>query len=194
MHGYRKDARVTPEALKRRARTWGALVMMSVAIAACGDKNATGPDDSGTPVTPVPSTLSGEWVYGNISPTNFWNDHTGQYAGNAYGIGVFLDLKPNGRFTQMVYIYTQQYNCATQTWTHMEGTVTVNGSQISFYPTKGNYKASDTCIASHNFQRPMSSSELSAEQGETWAWEIDDSSGQPKLYTGPGGPSEFRRS
>ena len=73
------------------------------------------------------------------------------------------------------------------------GTVTVSGSQITFYPNTGNYKASDTCVGKNNFQRAMTSSELQAEQGETWGWEIDASSGQPKLYTGPGGPSEFRR-
>lgn len=193
MQGYMKSARVAPVAWTRRARMWAAVLVLAIGTAACSDKNSTGPDNPGTPVTDVPANLSGEWVYGMISPTNFWDDHSGQYSGNAYGIGVWLNLQPNGRFTQLVYIYTQQYNCRTQTWTQMEGTVTVSGSQISFYPTKGSYKASDNCVASHNFQRSMSASELSAKQGETWAWEIDTSSGQPKLYTGPGGPSEFRR-
>jgi hypothetical protein len=189
-----KGARVSPVAWAARARRYSVIAAMAVVAAACGDKNATGPEDEPTtPVTSVPSQLAGEWMYGTISPTNFWNDHSGQYSGNAYGIGVFLDFKPNGRFTQLIYIYTQQYNCRTQTWTQMEGTVTVSGSQISFYPTKGNYKASDNCVSSHNFQRPMKASELQAEQGETWGWSIDQSSGQPKLYTGPGGPSEFRR-
>lgn len=194
MQGYMRNARVAPAALMRRARRWAALAVMGIAAAACGGSDkATGPDNPGTPVSDVPTDLSGEWVYGTISPTNFWNDHTGQYSGNAYGIGVWLDLKPNGHYTQLVYIYTQSYNCRTQTWTEMEGTVVVNGSQISFYPWNGQYKASDNCIASHNFQRSMTSSELSSKQGETWAWQIDESSGQPKLYTGPGGPSEFRR-
>lgn len=193
MREYMMSARAFPGAWLARARRSSAIVMVALLAAACSDKNATGPDDFDTPATDVPSQLSGEWMYGMISPTNFWNDHSGQYSGNAYGIGVWLDFTPNGRYTQLVYIYTQQYSCRMQTWTEMEGTVTVSGSQITFYPNAGNYKASDTCVGKNNFQRAMTSSELQAKQGETWAWEIDASSGQPKLFTGPGGPSEFRR-
>lgn len=193
MQSYMQRARVAPGAQMRRVRKWSTLLVFAAALAACSDGNGTGPDNPSTPSTPVPDQLSGEWVYGNISPTNFWNDHTGQYSGNAYGIGVILDLKPNGRYTQMVYIYTQQYACSMQTWTHTEGTVTVNGGQISFYPHKGNYKAADTCIGKNNFQRAMTGDEIASKQGETWAWEVDYSSGQEKLFTGPGGPSEFRR-
>jgi hypothetical protein len=192
MQAYTTSARI-PGAWLARARRSFAIVAIAAAAAACSDKNSTGPDDPGTPSTPVPSQLAGEWMYGTISPSNFWNDHTGQYSGNAYGIGVYLQFKPEGRYSQWVYIYTQQYSCRTQTWTYTEGTVTVSGSQISFYPSKGKYQASDNCVASHNFERPMTASELQAKQGETWGWQIDDSSGQPKLYTGPGGPSEFRR-
>lgn len=192
MQVYMKGARVAPGApMMRRVRTWSSLLVLAASIAACSD-SSTGPNTD-TPSTLVPDELAGEWVYGTISPTNFWDDHTGQYVGNAYGIGVILDLEPNGRYSQMVYIYTQAYSCRTQVWTHMEGTVTVNGSALTFYPHKGNYKAADTCIAKNNFQRAMTKQEIEDKQGETWAWQLDYSSGQEKLFTGPGGPSEFRR-
>lgn len=177
----------------RRARM--ALVIGALAAtAACGGgKDATGPDDSGLPRTDVPSSLAGDWFYGTISPTNFYDDHTGEYSGNAYGIGVYMQFAPNGTYKEYFYAYTQTYGCRTQVWTYMEGTVEVTSSSFTFYPSKGNYKVADTCVSGNNYTRNMTRDELVEKRGDSWQYYLDDSSGSARLYTGPGGPSEFRR-
>ena len=84
--------------LGRRLAIAGAALL----LAACGGSDkVAGPGGGGgdTPRSELPAALAGTWVYGNISPTNFWNEHTGQYAGNAYGFADYLSLDESGTYT-----------------------------------------------------------------------------------------------
>lgn len=170
-----------------------AITAVVVTLAACGGGDSTGPgavvDD--TPRTDVPSELAGDWLYGSISPTNFWNDHTGTYSGNAYGFSDYVMLEADGSYKRYIYIYTEYYGCRTQSYTYHVGTVTVNGGTITYYPQQGKYKATDNCVASRNFERPMSRDEVVDAQGDAWDWEIGvDALGQTVLLAGPSGSGE----
>jgi hypothetical protein len=170
------------------SRRAAALAICAVALAACGGDSSTGPGGGGgvdpdTPRSAVPQELARGWMYGLISPTDFWDDHTGQYLGNAYGAADYYTFSSDGHFTELVYIYTQVYSCRTQVWTQMEGTVVVSGSAITKYPSKGQYKVADTCSQRNNYTRPMTASELREKQGQTatWGWETDEYSGKTYL-------------
>jgi hypothetical protein len=185
-----------------RARNFGASRVRAAALviaatsllAACGGgDSATGPDpvDDSTPRTDVPSQLAGNWMYGSISPTNFWDDHTGQYSGNAYGFSDYVILSGNGTYERYIYIYTQYYSCRTQAYTVHRGTVTVSASAIAYYPQRGKYKVTDTCVSSRNYERNMTSEEVHDAQGESWDWELGTgSNGQTVLLLGPSGSGE----
>ena len=183
-------------------RAWaGALALcLTTVMAACGSDSSTGPggdsndgpggNPGGTPGTEVPSELAGAWRYGSISPTNFWDDHTGQYMGNAYGFGDFLSFERSGRYTRLVYIYTNSYGCQTQVWTQMEGTVRVDGFTFALYPTKGRYKVADNCAASRNYERPMTGDELAEKQGDLYNFTFANENGRSYLMIGVGDSEE----
>ncbi|SEU09117.1 hypothetical protein [Stigmatella erecta] len=155
-----------------------AWVCCAVLLSGCGDD-----ETSNTPSTPPPSELEGDWKFGTISFTNFWGDQ-GQYIGNAGGVAVFFDFDKSGKFKQQVYINQRSYNCVTQTWTEMEGTATFDATTFTAYPTKGRYKASDTCYSSNNFERDMTKAERE-DNITTYTWKYgkrDESYDDPKTY------------
>jgi hypothetical protein len=177
----------------RRSAARAAVLLSAALLTACGGDSSTGPGETpvfDTPRTEVPDVLVGRWMYGSISPTNFWNDHTGQYAGNAYGFADHITFQENGTYTRLVYIYTQNYGCRTQVWTQMQGTVTVDGETFTLYPGVGRYKAADTCIARYNFDRAMTRAELAEKQGDGYDWFFQTESGRTYLMVGPEGSGE----
>ena len=198
MSTMRPSSAARPAGRRTLRRAWAAALALSLtaAMAACGSDSSTGPGDNpgggpgGTPGTEVPSELAGAWRYGSISPTNFWDDHTGQYMGNAYGFGDFLNFQRNGRYTRLVYIYTNSYGCQTQVWTQMEGTVRVDGSTFALYPTKGRYKVADNCAASRNYERPMTGDELADKQGDAYNFTFESDGGRSYLMIGVGDSDE----
>jgi hypothetical protein len=165
-----------------------ALLSLSTLAAACGGSDsATGPSIGDTPRSEVPEELVGDWLYGSISPTNFWNDHTGQYAGNAYGFSDYWQLDEDGSFQRYIYIYTQNYGCRTQVWTHMQGTVVVSSGSLAAYPQRGDYKVADTCVSRNNYRRAMTRDELLDKQGDEFDYGFDVLNGQLWLLMAPSG-------
>jgi hypothetical protein len=138
----------------------------------------------------LPAELVGNWRYGRISPTNFWNDQTGTYAGNAYGMSDYYEIAAGGSYKRMTYIYTQAYNCRTQTWTEMEGTLTADAGRFTLAPAKGRYKVANNCAKSQNYTRPMTAAELKEKQGETWTWSRVQRDGRTVLAAGKTGRDE----
>lgn len=174
----RRAARASSAFVRRLALVCGAAL-----LAACGGSDAvTGPGGGGTPRSDLPEGLVGRWRYGVVSSTNFWNDHTGVYAGNAYGISDYYDFAANGTYKRLTYIYTNSYGCQTQVWTEMQGTLTADDERFTLYPTQGRYKVADNCAASRNYTRPMTAAELTERQGDVWVWERgQDAYGQEVL-------------
>jgi hypothetical protein len=187
-------------------RTWQwALVLCAMLGAACGG-DSTGPGgDVPTPPTDTPSGgnggdsngggnggggasipagLAGRWMHGTISPTNFWDDHTGEYMGNAYGMADYVTLGTDGRYEEFVYLYSQVYSCRTQIWTSKQGTYTVDGDVITFHLNSGKYQVADNCSERNNYTRPMNDDEVAEHQDEQWGWQLGESEydGSTLLY------------
>lgn len=169
----------------RRQSRMAATLVLATALIACSGSDSTGPgagNPGGGSGGNVPTELVGEWSYGAISPTNFWNDHTGQYSGNAYGVGAWFTFHAGGTYEQFIYQYTQNYNCQLQVWTWIRGNMDVQDSVISYFPTSGEYKVADNCVASHNYRRDMTSQEINSKQGEQWQWEFALNPNDGKTY------------
>lgn len=140
------------------------VALIALTLAACETSAATSPDGDDAPATgnpggSVPSAVLGGWRYGTVSSTNFWDDHTGVYAGNAYGISDQYEFAANGTFTEYIYIYTQAYSCRTQAWVEMRGTVRFDDAQFTKRVTSGRFKTVDSCASSHNKDRAMTAAE-----------------------------------
>jgi hypothetical protein len=150
--------------------TWAraALPVVAALLAtACQIEEATGPGDGGPTNPPptsgaVPSAVVGNWRYGSVSPTNFYNDHTGAYSGNAYGFSRHYTFDRNGTYKDYVYIYAESYGCRQQNWVEMSGTVQFTGTDFTTTVTSGRFKTVDSCSASNDKDRAMTASERSA--------------------------------
>jgi hypothetical protein len=167
--------------LRRAAATLAALT-----LAACGTADATGPDGATTDAPPpaggaVPAELVGGWRYGSISPTNFWDDHTGVFSGNAYGFSDHYQFAANGTFKEYLYVYTQSYGCRTQAWVEMSGDVDFAGGSFTTRVKDGHFKTIDTCASSNNKDRAMTASERT-ERSKTSAYALKtDAAGKTYL-------------
>jgi hypothetical protein len=166
---------------RRRAAT-ALAALFAVSLAACTVADATSPDDGGTDIPAsggtVPASVVGGWRYGSVSPTTFWDDHTGLYSGSAYGMSDQYEFAANGTFKEYIYIYTQSYGCKIQAWVEMQGTVNFDASQFTTRVTSGRFRTIDTCASSNNKDRAMSSSEA-AERSKTNAYVLKaDASGK----------------
>jgi hypothetical protein len=110
----------------------------------------------------VPAAVAGNWRYGSVSPSNFYNDHTGAYSGNAYGFSRHYTFFADGSYKDYVYIYAESYGCRQQNWVEMSGTVQFTGADFTTTVTSGRFKTVDSCSASNDRDRPMTAGERSA--------------------------------
>ena len=167
--------------LSARAAAGAALAALCIA---CVDPTApdAGNADGGStpPAGSVPAALVGNWRYGSVSPTNFWDDHSGVYAGNAYGFSDIYAFNRDGTFKENVYIYTQSYGCKTQAWVEMSGTVTFDAAAFTLHVAKGRFKTTSPCSASQNFDRDMTESERT-ERSKTTTYSLQTGAGAPYL-------------
>jgi len=133
-------------------------------------------------------------MFGTISPTDFFDRSTGAHLGNAYGVGVWFTFGADGTFTQLQYNYSTAYNCRVETWTYLEGTVTVEEGLLRTYPTVGKYRVANNCAKSQNYTRPMTDKERGDAQGAKYSWSFEEHDGDGRMYLmiGPGGNTTNR--
>ena len=143
-------------------------------LAACSKDK----DEPVTPRTEVPSEITGKWLRGNFSMTEFWK-YDGSYVGNAYTSSQAFSFTKDGHYEFFLIVNTTDYGCQTQSFTYQKGTVTFNeDNSFTVYPHEGNFRGFWSCIPSKNFNRPASKSELTSktyyydtetdENGEDW--------------------------
>src|SRR5687767_4129064 len=59
------------------------------------------------PTTPAP--LVGDWFWGTISPTRYWNRDTGEFVGHGYGGSVSYVFEKDGTYKRYFYMETRLY-------------------------------------------------------------------------------------
>ena len=170
-------------------------LLLAGALAACGaEATATEPPAGGGSGDPFPAQLQGTWIYGIISPTNFYDAYTGQWLSNAYGTSVLFEFATEGKYNQSIHIATSAYSSRMQVFIYNEGRAVVEGNTIKVYPTKGTVRSQDNCVVKNNYNRP---DDIASKQGSVYGWTFklhDD--GKTYLLIGPNNdmtnPSYFR--
>jgi hypothetical protein len=119
----------------------------------------------------VPAELVGSWYDGTFSPTEFWDE--GSYEGNAYEQYMALEIDENGTYHQYVYNGTNYYGCDLRTWSLFEGAAFVEGDDIHFVPSRGEYQVRSNCYEDSNYNRDATSDEV-AEMEDTYIWALVD--------------------
>lgn len=92
----------------------------------------------------IPAELVGEWHNGNVSMLQYRNQTTGSTTpGNSSTFS--YKFYADGRFQFVGLMQSTMYNCTTTLFNEKAGRVSVDGSTITFIPTKNFWRNSNSC-------------------------------------------------
>ncbi|MFC4453781.1 hypothetical protein [Deinococcus sonorensis] len=117
----------------------GAALVLGLGLTACGG-NAGSVPPTGTPGTggggggtALPAELQGEWNYGTISPIEYYDPTSGQYA-EASGTSDILKFTADGTYERTGITVVTTYNCTSKILLHQTGIVTLSGTTLTLTP------------------------------------------------------------
>lgn len=159
-----------------------AALTLSAVLAACGGGTTPSPGPSsggGTPTSPVgdalPAELQGEWHYGYISPIQYYDSTSNQYA-EASGTSMILKLGANGTFTRSGITVITTGNCTSKILLNESGTVDLEGNLLTLIP-KTSYAKGYQCSPSHSFENRTPTTSVNT-------WKVTGSGAQAVLALG----------
>lgn len=82
----------------------------------------------------IAAELRGEWHSGRVSPVEYYNAATGQWA-EASGTSVILKIAPNATYERSGLTVVTTYGCTSKLLVTEKGTVKQNGTSLTFTPT-----------------------------------------------------------
>ena len=121
------------------------ILLFAVAIAtttiACS-KSESEPGIPGGPKTSVPEELTGNWMYGNFSMTEYWSQDPSEYLGPGVEMAFAFTFNSNGTYTQYFTASTVMSGVVTYQQSVTQGMVEVNTASktIITHPSKTHYK------------------------------------------------------
>jgi len=121
------------------------MLLLGVAIlsatVAC-TKSKSEPDILNGPRTEVPSELTGNWMYGFFSMTEYWSQNPGDYLGNGLEFAFAFTFNADGTYTQYFTSSSVTSGVVTYQQSVSEGTVEVDpvSKTINTHPFKAHYK------------------------------------------------------
>ena len=123
--------------------------------------------------------LTGKWLNGTFSMSNWWSYDGKKYIGNPYTRSVAFSFTETGEAEFFMAIKTHTGYCSTEGFTYQKGKVKFDDTAQSFtlYPDEGNYRGFYSCAAGSNFDRPAKPEELKAAT-YYWSMEKDESGHQ----------------
>lgn len=116
-------------------------VVIATATMACS-KSSSKPGGEDGPKTNVPAELTGNWMYGNFSMTEYWSQDPSEYLGNGLEFAFAFTFNPNGTYTQYFTASSVMGGVITYQQSVTQGTMEVNTATKSFitHPSKAHYK------------------------------------------------------
>lgn len=127
----------------------------------------------------IPTELTGKWLNGTFSMSNWWSYDGKKYIGNPYSRSVAFNFLSTGETEFFLVIKTHTGYCSTEAFTYHKGVVQFNEANHSFTvtPQKGNYRGFYSCAAGSNFDRPAKPEELKPTT-YYWSFEKDENNQQ----------------
>lgn len=119
------------------------LLFAIVAATTIGcSKSSSNPGGSDGPKTNVPSTLTGNWMHGYFSMTEYWSQDPSEYLGNGLEFAFAFTFNANGTYTQYFTSSSVMSGVVTYQQSVTQGTVEVNTATqtIITHPSKTHYK------------------------------------------------------
>jgi hypothetical protein len=104
-----------------------ALVAISAVGMSCEKDKISSKDDYGKgPRTQVPTALQGNWMYGNFSMTEYWNQNPADYLGNAFEMAVAFTFHADGTYDHYFTSKTVSAGISTYHQSITKGTLEVD--------------------------------------------------------------------
>lgn len=118
----------------------------------------------------APHALTGKWLNGSFSMSNWWSYDGKKYIGNPYTRSVAFNFTASGEAEFFLVIKTHTGYCSTEAFTYQKGKVKFNDEERSFtvVPEKGNYRGFYSCASGSNFDRAARPGEL---KSTTYYWD-----------------------
>jgi len=157
------------------------LFFAFVVVTATGcSKSSSTPGGGSGPQTDVPPALTGNWMYGNFSMTEYWSQDPGDYLGNAFEFAFAFTFNSDGTYTQYFTSSSVLNGITSYQQSVAQGTVEVSTATktIVTHPTKAHYKKTDNGHVTE--ERDLNKNELS---GGTYYYTTGiEASGTNALY------------
>lgn len=102
-------------------------VVLITFLSACQKNNHDSKIGYGNlPKTNVPASLQGNWMYGNFSMTEYWNQNPGDYLGNALQYAIAFKFNADGSYEQYFSSCSVTGGVATYQQSVTKGTVEID--------------------------------------------------------------------
>lgn len=88
----------------------------------------------------VPAGLVGDWFWGTVSPTRYWDRDTGDFVGHGYSGALSYVFAADGTYKRYFYLETRLGGDVSGVFSASEGTVAFTGDTFTLKPTKGTYR------------------------------------------------------
>ncbi len=116
-------------------------IVIAMSTIACS-KSSSKPGDGNGPRTNVPTELTGNWMYGNFSLTEYWSQDPSEYLGNGLEVAFAFTFNADGSYTQ--YFTSSSVLAGTVTYQQSvsRGTMEVDEAtkKIVTHPAQAHYK------------------------------------------------------
>jgi hypothetical protein len=122
------------------------------------------------PATPLPAGLAGDWFWGSISPTKYWDRDTGEFVGHGYSGALSYVFGADGTYKRYFYLEQRLGGETSGIFSASEGTVAFTGDTFTLTPAKGTYRF--TTGRKKPTERPMRQDELER-PGLVFTWRLE---------------------
>jgi hypothetical protein len=159
-------------------------------MAACSKSSST-PGGTDGPKTTIPAEVTGNWMYGNFSMTEYWSQDPSEYLGNGLELAFAFTFNGNGTYTQYFTASSVMSGVVTYQQSVTQGTMEVDAvtKKIITHPSKAHYKR--TVSGQVAEERDLTKTELGG--ASTYYYTTgNETNGTPALYlTLEGTPDPF---
>ena len=156
------------------------LAIVVAATTACS-KSSSKPGNPDGPKTNVPAELTGNWMNGNFSMTEYWSQDPSEYLGNGLEFAFAFTFNANGTYTQYFTASSVTNGIVTYQQSVTQGTMEVNSTTktIITHASKSHYKRTTNGHVVE--ERDMTKSELGGADSYTYTTGKEQS-GTDALY------------
>ncbi len=158
------------------------LIALTALLGSCEKKEINENDLYGNGShTIVPDSIQGNWMYGNFSMTEYWEQNPDSYIGNAFEMAIAFTFNANGTYDHYFTSKTVSGGNTTYHQSVTKGTIEVNEAlkTITTHAISAHYKRTQNGITVEN--RDLEQSEIT--QTTTYTYELlTEANGTQALY------------